>query len=249
MAEIIDKCRAEEEKAIVLIKQFIESYSPKTKPEILNMMEEKHYSEAIQKRLDSTGAKIEHWEYRTLPAMRFIGLEYFHNQEDWADVRKNVTSILDTMPEHASEFDYDLTLSHHFGKKVDDERNHDFIGRFMKIDTPVPDGFVHWDFTPDDSLPPISFCSQFAFSVFAGNHDDLHNGEGFDVHAMYDITRNIILEQKITLPYPEIYWTAEVQFDRADGTIYNPENLYEGDNKPGEVRCGWLFSVYQRENE
>ena len=72
------------------------------------------------------------------------------------------------------------------------------------------------------------------------------NGEGFDVNALYDITRNRILEEKAAIPYPEIYWTAEVQFDRADGTIYNPEALYSGENKPGEVRCGWLFSVNRK---
>ena len=66
---------------------------------------------------------------------------------------------------------------------------------------------------------------------------------------MQYITRNIILEEKITIPYPEIYWTAEVQFDRADGTIYNPENLYSGDNKPGQIHCGWLFSVYLKDSE
>ncbi len=82
--------------------------------------------------------------------------------------------------------------------------------------------------------------------MFAGDHDAIHRHEGFDVNALYDITRNIILEEKITIPYPEIYWTAEVQFDRADGTIYNPESLYNGENKLNEVRCGWLFSTYSK---
>ena len=215
----------------------------------MNQLEQIHYSDRIKKQLDSVGGKIEYWEYRTLPAMRFIGIEWFYGVDDWALTREKAAVVLDAMPEYASGFDYDLTLSHHFGKKVDEERNHDYIGRFMKADTPVPDGFEHWDFTPDDSLPPISFCSQFAFSVFAGDHDTLHNGEGFDVNALYDITRNIILEEKVTIPYPEIYWTAEVQFDRADGTIYNPENLYSGENKPGEVRCGYLFSVFIKEDK
>ena len=208
-----------------------------------------NYSENIQKQLDSVGAVIEYWEYRTLPAVRFIGIEWFYDGDDWATTREKATAVLDTMPAYASGFDYDLTFSHHFGKKVDEERVHHYIGRFMKADTPVPDGFVHWDFTPDDSLPPISFCSQLAFSVLAGDHDRMHNHEGFDVNALYDITRNIILEEKVIIPYPEIYWTAEVQFDRADGTIYNPENLYSGENKLGECRCGQLFSVYEKEGK
>lgn len=203
------------------------------------------YSKSIQKQLDHVGAIIEHWEYRKLQPVRFIGVEFFYGTDDWDIIRKKVVSILDKMPEYASCFDYDLTFTHHFGKPVDAERNHDYIGRFMKADTPVPDGFVYWDFVPDDrNTPYLTFCSQFAFSVFAGNHDAMHHHEGFDVNALYDITRNIILEEKVTIPYPEIYWTAEVQFDRADGTIYNPENLYSGENKPNEVRYGWLFSIY-----
>jgi hypothetical protein len=199
-------------------------------------------SKEIQKQLDSVKAVIEYWEYRTLPAMRFIGLEYFHSEDDWAETREKSASILDAMPEYVSGFDYDLTFSHHFGKKVEKERNHDYIGRFMKADTPVPDGFVHWDFVPDDSNTPyLTFRSQFAFSVLSGDHDAMHNGDGFDVNALYDITRNIILEENVTIPYPEIYWTAEVQFDRADGTIYNPDKLWSEDS---DNACGWLFSIY-----
>ena len=210
-----------------------------------------HYSKAIQKQLDSVGAKLEHWEYRTLPAVRFIGLAYdpascsFQAYYDgWAETREKAAAVLDTMPEYASGFDYDLTFSHHFGKRVEEERNHDFIGRFMKAGAPVPDGFAHWDLVPDSSgTPYLTFCSQFAFSVLAGDHDKVHSGEGFDVNALYDITRNIILEEKIAIPYPEIYWTAEVQFDRADGTIYNPEQLY---NEDCDCACGWLFSIFNK---
>jgi len=186
-----------------------------------------NYSENIRKQLNRVNAAIESWEYRTLPAMRFIGLEYFYDGDDYATLRDKVMSVLDTMPEYASGFDYDLTFSHHLGKRVDEERNHDYIGRFMKADTPVPDGFVHWDFVPDDpDMPYLTFCSQFAFAIFTGDGEALHRHDGFDVHALYDITRNIILEEKVIIPYPEIYWTAEVKLDQAD-------------------RYGWLFSTYK----
>ena len=208
-------------------------------------MNQINYSENIKKQLDSVGATIEYWAYRTLPATRFIGLEWFYGEDDWSTTREKAASVLNIMPEYASGFDYDLTFSHHFGKPVDKERNHDYIGRFMKAGTPVPDGFAYWDFVPDDkNTPYLTFSSQFAFAVFSGDHEALHHHGNFDVNALYDITRNIILENKVVIPYPNTYWTAEVQFDRADGTIFNPENLYSGDNKPGEVRCGWLFSVY-----
>lgn len=211
-------------------------------------MKQKNYSEIIQKQLDSAGAVVEHWDYRTLPAVRFIGLEINdengYDGEHWAKTREKAMSVLDTMPEYASGFDYDLTLSHHFGKRVETERRHDYIGRFMKADTPVPNGFAHWDFVPNDNdTPYLTFRSQFAFSVFAGDHDTLHEHKGFDVNALYDITRNIILEEKIVIPYPEIYWTAEVQFDKANGTDYNPENLFCGESTPDVCCCGWLFSV------
>lgn len=209
------------------------------------------YSAEIQKQLDSANAAVDHWEYRTLPAVRFIGLEVSYeefggyNGDHWAKIRGQAASALDRMPEYASGFDYDLTLAHHFGKRVEAERCHEFIGRFMKAGTPAPEGFVYWDFVPDGSgTSDLTFCSQFAFAVFSGREDDLHVSRDFDVCAMYDITRNIIMEQKVSIPYPEMYWTAEVQFDRADGTEYNPEKLYgEGEGKSDAEHCGWLFSV------
>jgi hypothetical protein len=39
-------------------------------------------------------AIIEHWEYRTLPAVRFIGLEFFYNVDDRATTREKVASVL-----------------------------------------------------------------------------------------------------------------------------------------------------------
>ena len=211
-------------------------------------MKQKNYSETIQKQLDSAGAVIEYWDYRTLPAVRFIGLEINdkngYDSEYWAKTREKAISVLDTMPKYASGFDYDIALSHHFGKRVETERRHDYIGRFMKADTPVPDGYAHWDFVPNDNdMPYLTFRSQFAFSVFAGDHDTLHEHKDFDVNALYDITRNIVLEEKIIILYPEIYWTAEVQFDKANGTNYIPENLFCGERMPDVCCCGWLFSV------
>lgn len=203
-----------------------------------------NYSEKIEKQLDNAGAVIEHWEYRELPSVRFIGLEFFIN-DDWEEIRKKVTAVLDSISGYESGFNYDLTLSHHFGKGIEKERRHDYIGRFMKIDTPVPNGFVSWDFVPDErNTPYLTFCSQFAFSVFAGDLNALYRHEGFDVNALYDITRNMILEEKITIPYPEIYWTAEVRFDRADSTIYNPEHFFDDENNPNKAHCGYLFSIY-----
>jgi hypothetical protein len=87
----------------------------------------------------------------------------------------------------------------------------------MKADTPVPQGFVHFDFTHDyvgDAGFP--FRSQFAYATFSGDVDAMHKREGYDSDAMYDVTRNIILGQGRAIPYPEKYWTAEVFLDGYD---------------------------------
>jgi len=172
------------------------------------------------------GFQVDSFEYKKTDAMRFIGMEYFYNEDntDSRDVtRDKVVSVLNAMPEYASGFDYDLVLTHHYGKGVDVERNHDFMGRFMKADTPIPEGFLYWDFVPDSSCSPyLTFCSQFAFVIFSGDIDAMHKGEGYDVHGMYDVTRNIILGQGVIIPYPEVYWTAEAFLDGYDkpGTAF-----------------------------
>ncbi|WP_161496610.1 helix-turn-helix transcriptional regulator [Clostridium thermosuccinogenes] len=165
--------------------------------------------------------KIEKFEYMKMPAMRFIGKESCEGDGlDTVEGLKNLFSILDTMSEYKSGFDYDVLFQHHYGRGVDVERWHGFWGRFMKADTPVPEGFVYFDFTPQRTEsnfvagPP--YISQFAFAVFSGNIEAMHEKEGYDCDAMYDITRNIILGQDVNIPYPDKYWTAEVFLDGYD---------------------------------
>jgi hypothetical protein len=87
----------------------------------------------------------------------------------------------------------------------------------MKAGTPVPEGFIFFDFIPhNDGKAGPPFCSQFAYSVFSGDKAAMHSTEGFDNDAMYDITRNIILGQGIKVPYPFKYWTAEVFLNGCD---------------------------------
>jgi len=176
------------------------------------------------------GFELDSFEYKQLPAMRFIGMECLHNPDDNKEIRekdieirKSVFSVLNDMNEHKSGFDYDILFMHHYGKGVDKEPWHGFWGRFMTADTPVPEGFVHWDFVPDDNNAPyLTFRSQFALAKFSGDIEAMHRREGYDSDAMYDVTRNIILGQGVTIPYPEIYWTAEVFLDGYDkpGTAY-----------------------------
>lgn len=160
------------------------------------------------------GFKVEKFEYMQLPAMRFIGKESCEGDGSNTTLDlKRLFATLDTMSEFKSGFDYDVLFLHHYGRGVDVERKHEFWGRFMKADAPVPEGFVHFDFIPqrtgsDLAGPP--FISQFAFATFSGDIEAMHQREGFDSDAMYDITRNIILGQDVNIPYPDKYWTAEV---------------------------------------
>lgn len=160
------------------------------------------------------GFNVDNFEYRKLPAMRFIGFE--GEQYDDVKLRYETMRTLDDMKEHKSDFDYDILFMHHYGLTVDNPW-HGVWGRFMKADTPVPDGFISFDFVPYH-VPEAGapYYSRFAFAMFSGNLEAMHSNEGFDSDAMYDITRNIVLGDGVNIPYPEKYWTAEVFFDGCD---------------------------------
>lgn len=115
------------------------------------------------------------------------------------------------------DFDYDVLFMHHYGLCVDVGLWHGFWGRFMKANTPVPEGFLYFDFVPhNDGKSGLPFFSQFAYVTFSGDMDAMHKREGYDSDAMYDVTRNIMLGQGVPIPYPDKYWTAEVFLDGCD---------------------------------
>ena len=155
------------------------------------------------------GFKVERFEYKKLPAMRFIGREI----GDFTDLesRKELFSILDNMSKYQSDLDYDVLFMHHYGLCVDVGPWHGVWGRFMQADTPVPEGFLHFDFVPHkDGKAGPPYLSQFAYATFSGDMDAMHKREGYDSDAMYDVTRNIMLGEGVNIPYPDKYWTAEV---------------------------------------
>jgi len=176
----------------------------------------------------SKGFRVDSFAYHEKPAMRFIGRE----GEDLQDVsvRLELMQQLQAMTEYASGFDYDILLLHHDGQHFN-QTIHPVWGRFMQAGTPVPDGLVAIDFaTLDDSGEGPPYFANFAMATFSGDSEALHGCEGFDVNAMYDVTRNIILGDGVIIPYPEKYWTAEV--------------FLEGCDKPSTA---YLFSVVPKD--
>lgn len=166
------------------------------------------------------GFQVDSFEYKKMPAMRFIGKECIEHDSADMSWELEIMRILDDMTEYKSDFDYDVLFQHHFGKCIDVECWHGFWGRFMKADTPVPEGFIHFDFIPkrdsnnfEEGSP---FLSQFALAIFSGDNKAMHKSEGYDINAMYDVTRNIILGQGVNIPYPDKYWTAEVFLEGCD---------------------------------
>ncbi|NSW54164.1 MAG: helix-turn-helix transcriptional regulator [Anaerolineae bacterium] len=167
------------------------------------------------------GFRVESFEYKKMPAMRFIGQEL--TDLDNLEQRKELFRTLDAMSGYESDFGYDILFMHHYGLGVDVGPWHGFWGRLMKASTPVPEGFLFFDFVPvNDGKAGPPFCSQFACATFSGDVEAMHKREGYDSDAMYDVTRNIILGDGVNIPYPDKYWTAEVFLDGWDqpGTAY-----------------------------
>jgi hypothetical protein len=161
------------------------------------------------------GFKIDSFEYKKMPAMRFVGRE--GEDLDNIEVRKKLFCVLDDLREHKSDLSYDVLFMHHYGRCVDAGPWHGFWGRFMSADCPVPEGFSYFEFIPNnDGKVGQPYISQFAFATFSGDIEAMHKREGYDSDAMYDVTRNTMLGQGVNIPYPDKYWTAEVFLDGCD---------------------------------
>lgn len=164
------------------------------------------------------GFKVDSFEYKKMPAMRFIGREC--REQDDRMWRLETMRTLDAMSAFKSDLDFDVLFMHHYGLGVDVGPWHGFWGRFMKADAPVPEGFLHFDFVPgrtqNDFKAGPPYFAQFAYATFSGDNEAMHRREGYDSDAMYDVTRNIMLGQGVNIPYPDKYWTAEVFPDGCD---------------------------------
>ncbi|MDD3243160.1 MAG: helix-turn-helix transcriptional regulator [Eubacteriales bacterium] len=161
------------------------------------------------------GFVVVSFQYMSRPAMRFIGFE----GEEYADaeLRAEKMKALDAWAQYGCEPKGDVLLMHHNGLNVDVGAWRGLWGRFMQAEAPIPDGFLSIDFVPrSNGKPGAPYLSQFAYAAFSGDAQAMHRREGYDVDAMYDVTRNIILGQGVAIPYPEKYWTAELFPDGCD---------------------------------
>lgn len=162
---------------------------------------------------------VESFEYKKLPAVRFIGREGMLHAE--VAERKKIFKVLDGMSEYRSGFDFDLLFTHFGGENLDVCTEHILWGRLMKAGTPVPEGYTFIDLIEeDDGKQGAPFISQFAYAVYGGDRKAMHSREGYDDDALYDTTRNMILGQGVTIPYPSKYWNAEVYPDGCDKDCY-----------------------------
>ncbi|MCX4305610.1 MAG: hypothetical protein OSJ69_07385 [Acetatifactor sp.] len=168
--------------------------------------------DCVRQQQADCGIRVESFEYLKFPALRFVGVgkDFSEDPEGLEELKRK----LDQMSDYSCGFDFDLILLHHGGKGVDVEPCHALWGRFMAADAPVPPGFAYLDFIPQgNGAAGVPYLSQFAFAKFAGDTESMHRQEGFDCDAMYDVTRNIILGQNVSIPYPDKYWTAEVYLE------------------------------------
>lgn len=178
-------------------------------------------------RRQQRGFQVESFRYVTAPSMRFIGKE----AEDAAEC-KNIFAYLDQMSEYQIDITADICFWHHDGLCIDAGTDHHLWGRFMKPGTPVPPGYQSVDLVHEnDGGTGAPYLSQYAYATFTGDPQAMHSEERYDVHGMYDVTRNIILGQGVMIPYPHKYWTAEVFLNGYDApsTAYMFSTIFDPD--------------------
>ena len=174
---------------------------------------------AINEQIVEKGFKLESFEYIQMPAMRFIGKpddEIIHNHH----LRPGIMQTLDDMTAYKSGFDYDTFFFHWNGQAADTAPWQGIWGRFMKADTPVPEGFVYVDFIPlDDGNAGAPYISQFSCAVFSGDRAAMHKDDNY-----CDITRDITAQER-GIPYPDKFWYAEIFYngvsDWSTGCVYS----------------------------
>jgi hypothetical protein len=165
--------------------------------------------------------EMESIEYIKLPAVRFIGKDVMAKGkkecgEKYPEmIRKSVEfiPILDAMADYATNITDLCALKHHDHGLYNKSPMHYIVGKFMKENTPVPEGFDYWDI-PESSVAFAIVCGELTVMIDKG----------------YFMTRDKILADGLKIPYPKGYFHAEV---------YIKENIFQ----EGAVsKMGYLFS-------
>jgi hypothetical protein len=158
------------------------------------------------------------FEYIEIPALRFIGIDAWRTKEEWGDMWRRKDEFLPQLERMkdkiSSIMPYTCAFMHHDDGEVD-VINRMLIGKFFNADTSVPDGYDYHDLKPQTA----------AYAVF----DDMIEDK---LWQRYEATRDRILNEGITIPYPVGYWHAEVYFDITP--------MIDKDTPP--FSCGVLFA-------
>jgi hypothetical protein len=155
------------------------------------------------------------FEYIKIGQKRFIGKEFAKNPEiHLSRPAEALPELIAMLPDCGTEITALCHLEHHHGGEVNADQCN-MMGYFCKADTPVPNGYDHYDVPTEHA-------------AFATYYSPNFDGNYFD--AAYEFTRDQILADDVNIPYPRAYWTAEVY----------TEGFFSGS---GAHRFGYLFSA------
>ena len=143
--------------------------------------------------------EVQSVEYLSLPALRFIGKDVVASGPEagaqygkmWGE-SGTFLPALDKLSAYASELTDPCALMHHNNQDAT-QQMHYLVGRFMKADTPVPDGFDFYD------LPASRVCRVYVVGEFNAM-----------ISQAYALTRDRILADHHKVPYPLGYFHAEL---------------------------------------
>ena len=158
-----------------------------------------------ERMIENRIVKLEHARYIDLPALRFIGMAA--GEHDWPpdmvkahealwERRSEFIPILDAMPEYAAVITDVCTLTHNNNLEHDgNTREQSLVGKFMRADAPVPEGFSFFD------IP----AGRLAYGVCLGEFSALEDrGFGRLLDKMM---------KKYDMPYPEGWFYAQAYFE------------------------------------
>jgi len=175
---------------------------------------------SVKDSLEARALTREKFEYIELGKVRFIGLDEIRTKRGAAELLidgSDFLSVIDSplLKHSATEITDNCVMIHHSG--TNHEETHILIGRFFKADTPVPEGYDFFDVLTEKAAYAIYSSDNFSGDLVHGPED------------AYSLTRDQILGNNVTIPFPQAYWHAVV--------------FTNGLPVQGKYRYGYMFSV------